>query len=474
MKKFAMMFLMAMVFVFSANFVFAGDATVEGDGAAVGIDNEITNNNAANSESNSAATATGGNATATGGNADVQVSTCNVAQGGQGGQGGSVNNSGNSSLKDSGNSKNQNTVKNSVVNEDKRNHITALPGVSGAIASLAAIKPDGEWHQLLCDEYTVAELKNMKDSSSYTNRGGFYFFNLFTSPIERTVRVKRYRGTISDDTVVRLVADHPRNKIVAEYSGNGAKGAPLSSIVAYAALEGVFDTGEYSLVVSYRARDIAKLTGIGIGSGAAAALQSSNSARAGSLSVGAIIGSSEAYTQYVYDVQVKVVKASQEAFVIAQNICFPTSAPPPPAPPEVKKPEPPCPPSCDWSKFSIQIEIWREACTHCKSPCLNNAYLRSNMANAYYDWYECAGKTDKELLRKAIVEYDRAERDILNGREPDGVKTRDMEGAQVLLHKVRYNKSLAIKELYGEEAQLSYARNNGLSAVPETYAELKR
>ena len=96
------------------------------------------------------------------------------------------------------------------------------------------------------------------------------------------------------------------------------------------------------------------------------------------------------------------------------------------------------------------------------------------MANAFYDWYECAGKTDKELLKKAIVEYDRAERDILNGREPDGVKTRDMEGAQVLLHKVRYNKSFAIKELYGEEAQLSYARNNGLSSVPETYAELKR
>lgn len=460
-----MMFLMAMVFVFSANFVFAGDATVEGDGAAVGIDNEITNNNAANSESNSTAIATGGNATATGGNADVQVSTCNVAQGGQGGQGGSVNNSGNSSVKDSGNSKNQNTVKNSVVNEDKRNHITALPGVSGAIASLAAIKPDGEWHQLLCDEYTVAELKNMKESSSYTNRGGFYFFNLFTSPIEKTVRVKRYGGTISDNTVVRLVADHPRNKIVAEYSGNGAKGAPLSSIVAYAALEGVFDTGEYSLVVSYRARDIAKLTGIGIGSGAAAALQSSNSARAGSLSVGAIIGSSEAYTQYVYDVQVKVVRASQEAFAIVQNICFPTSAPPPPTPtPEVKQPTPPQEPPCDLTKIWERIHELEREVQKCTRYCFNNLKLRYALEKAYIDLYVCSG--EKRHLDSAIYNAEVAERNYRKGYDIAAHR----EEADQVISEVWYFQAGAINVARGERAASSFAVSKKLERYPKGFA----
>jgi len=287
--------------------------------------------------------------------------------------------------------------------------------------------------------------------------------DFFWNRAEVSVMVKGLAVT-SSIRILDYYGKKPGDKVVGFARVFGKKKDITESLVGLAGKEGM-EKGANAMGVMIRVKNRTNSKGVsfGVGAGAGLYVPCNNGVGTG-VSFGAFLSS-------------VAIEDEIELTVVYLVTCEPKPCPPPPpsAPtPEVKKPEPPCPPSCDWSKFPIQIEIWREACTHCKSPCLNNAYLRSNMANAYYDWYECAGKTDKELLRKAIVEYDRAERDILNGREPDGVKTRDMEGAQVLLHKVRYNKSLAIKELYGEEAQLSYARNNGLSAVPETYAELKR
>lgn len=310
----------------------------------------------------------------------------------------------------------------SAIVTSPREHITATPGVVGGIATLAPIVSDGQWHALLCDSYTVEELKNMKDSSSYTDRGGFYFFNIFTSPIERTVRVKKYNGEVKDSAVVRLVPDFPGNRTVAEYNGTGAKGAPLSAIVAYAALEGVYDTGEYALVVEYRSRDIAQLRGLGVGSGAAAAVSSADSARAGSMSVGAIIGSSEAYAEYVYDIKVKVVKVSGEAINAAQLACYPPQpaqqTAPAPAPPVFKEEPKPAPapevkPECNLERILKEIKAAEAKIATCWRYCHSNMYERLVAARASLDAYVCTG--NRRYLADAIEHYQMAELNYIHG-----------------------------------------------------------
>jgi len=438
MKQRIMVVLMAMALVFSlSSQALAGDADASGDdnggNVALGLDN--TNNNANNLSA-----------------------AANAASDQQQEQSQQITGSGNSS--NAGNA--------SVVYTSPRNHITATPGISGSLASIQPIVADGGWHLLLCDQYTIGELKRMKDSSSYANREGFYLANLFSSPLEKTLRVGKYTGKIDDNTVVRLVPDDPGNKIVAEYEGNGAKQTPLSAIVAYAGLEGVHDTGEYSMVVYYRVRDIARLSGLGIGSGAASSVSTGNSDSSKSLSVGAIIGFSEAYAKYVYDVKVKVVRASAGALAKAQ--CVASSSPP------VVVAQP-APQTCNPQDLLQRIDFLKESAAHCKKECANNALLWKQIGDANMDLYYCTG--DRNYLGEAIYAYERSVKNCLEGKEPDGTATRKMSSAKGLLYKVHYNWSLVIRERDGRDNQIPFAQKHGLSNkgskdMPSVHADLKR
>lgn len=366
---------------------------------------------------------------------------------------------------------------------DMREHTSALPGISGSLMSLQPIVADGKWHQLLCDQYTVEELKIMKDSSSYANREGFFLSNWFSSPLEHTYRVRKFKGEISDQAIVRLVADHPGNRTLAEYEGSGAIKAPLSAMVAYAGLEGVIYTGQYAMVVTYRVRDIAHLSGVGVGSGAAAAVSSNDSGNSSALSVGAIIGWSEAYAEYVYDIKVKIVIPSAEAFAYANAQCFP------PAPPVVQQAPPPVIEKlapCDPTSLLERLEQYKKEIIWCKYPCWNNQKLRLGKGNVLMELFYCTG--NRQYLVEAIHEYGIAERDYLNGRElapgqkfgekPRGAVTPTLPEAQEALYKVHCNWSLAIRELEGRDAQASFARQKQLDIrgdrmMPTGQADLK-
>lgn len=342
----------------------------------------------------------------------------------------------------------------SAIVTSPRSHVNSIPGTVGTLLTVAPIMADGKWHTRLCDEYTVEELENMKDSSSYINREGFLLVNLFTSPIERTLRVKTFKGEVSKSAVVRLVPDLPGNKVLAVYEGSGAKGVPLDAMIAYAGLEGVHDTGELSLVVEYRARDIASLSGVGVGSGAAAAVSSADSARSGSMSVGAIVGFSEAYTKYVYDIKVKVVKASAAALAAAS--CVPTT----------QTDETPAyvPAKCSTDETWKKIKELKREVQKCTRYCYNNLTLRSALGEAYIDLYECTG--DKKFLREAIYHFEVAERNFRLGHD---ISAHQGEASQVM-NQVYYNWAGCVWETQGKKAALKFKAAKKLERIPMGFA----
>lgn len=140
---------------------------------------------------------------------------------------------------------------------------------------------------------------------------------------------------------------------------------------------------------------------------------------------------------------------------------LPTSVVPPP---QAKA----CDPGSIWAR--IQMEL--EACKHCLKPCLNNEIHRKQAGDGYEDYYYCTG--DKRFLFEAIKQYKIADRDFLNGREPDGTRTRTLKGAQDTIYKTYYNWSWAVRELYGRDAQVSFARSKGLTMMPSSINDIKR
>jgi len=106
----------------------------------------------------------------------------------------------------------------------------------------------------------------------------------------------------------------------------------------------------------------------------------------------------------------------------------------------------------------MQVSYAESFVAYCPNPCANNAMLRK-------------GTADNRLRRGdvvgAIENYEIAERDILNGREPDGTRTITIPAAQSLLHAIRYNWSFAIRMQSSEESQMAFARRVRLTVVPE-------
>ncbi|MFA5776998.1 MAG: hypothetical protein WC906_00980 [Parcubacteria group bacterium] len=160
------------------------------------------------------------------------------------------------------------------------------------------------------------------------------------------------------------------------------------------------------------------------------------------------------------------------AFVVCSvplEILFPPKSITPPAVEKSKEPEKL---KCNLDEIWARIRMHLEACLHCKTPCLNNEIHRKAAGDGFLDLYECTG--DKKYLAMAIEQYQIAERDFFNGKEPDGTPTKKLAGAQETVLKVYYNWSWAIRELNGKEAQYSFARAKELKSVPTCYTDLKR
>ncbi|MDD5396729.1 MAG: hypothetical protein PHW24_01570 [Candidatus Moranbacteria bacterium] len=239
------------------------------------------------------------------------------------------------------------------------------------------------------------------------------------------------------------------DQYVASFPVFGKKGDQLEGLIGLA-LKRAMELGATKVGILIRTVKEVNTKGLSMGTGAGAGLYiPCNSGVGTGVNFGAYI--SHTKTDDMYELNVVCLKGDfYEPPVVTEK---------------------PCPPAaCDPSWLLAQILIWDEACKHCPGPCFNNEMLRYNMGNYYVAAHDCT--KDTSYLLKAIAEYDKGERDCLNGVEPDGTKTRTMKGAQDKLKDLRYNKSWCIRLLYGVKAQHAYAKNNGLTSVPTSYADI--
>ncbi|MDD5464308.1 MAG: hypothetical protein PHP62_04105, partial [Candidatus Moranbacteria bacterium] len=147
-----------------------------------------------------------------------------------------------------------------------------------------------------------------------------------------------------------------------------------------------------------------------------------------------------------------------------------TYVPPSPATPVVKPEPAPKAVVCDPSEFFAQLEYYKQEMIWCKFYSLNNASLHFGKGTAKQELYYCEGGRNKQLLPDAIYEFEVVERNFNNGHElakgqkfgdkPKGIRTATVLEAKVVLQKARWNHSLAIRELYGSQAQYEFARQH--------------
>ncbi|MEK7598592.1 MAG: hypothetical protein AAB487_02550 [Patescibacteria group bacterium] len=135
-----------------------------------------------------------------------------------------------------------------------------------------------------------------------------------------------------------------------------------------------------------------------------------------------------------------------------------------PASPAVEKPKPEEPKPCDADKIRERISELEKKVQSCKLFCFNNLGYRRALGDAYVDLFICVG--DKENLRKAIEHYQIAERNYLQGHD---IKSHQAE-ADGIIAQVYYNWAGCIRELYGREAAMKFAREKSLERIPTGFA----
>lgn len=423
----------------------------------------------AEAKSNSVAVATGGNAkaNATGGNA-----TATGGKGGKGGTGGSAT---------GGNAYNDLTV----VNEDKREHITALPGPVGVFVNAPTVIDDGKWHPLPPKIFTVGELKQMVNSSGYWDRQGSTLDKAFTGPVKTTRHVPIAKGELDDNTKIYVFI--PDNvcwikRTLAESYGIGPYHAPLGAIQSLTILEPVLETHALGITGFYRTRKDAKSSGLSVGSGVGGSVVGNGDAQAGSMAVGAITGSASAYGKSAFDVDLEAGEIECAAPPIKEMTVIPEPTPSAEPPAEPKK-------VCNPEVFDRQVYEYEHEIKWCEFPGYNNQALRFGKGNAFVDKYYCEGGINAQLLLRAEYEYGVAERDFKNGRElaagqkfgdkPKGVLTPTLPEARELNYKVHYNWALVKRLLYRPNVEAKFARDNQLNTtgsmdMPTGYSDLKR
>lgn len=363
----------------------------------------------------------------------------------------------------------QKAVSNSGGNtyEDAKNFVTASP-LQNFVTPVTPSTPLG-WKQLGCDfivaEFSIGQLRKMAEGASFMKKRGTFWYSVFANDVEYSIFAGK-ETNLNDSAVVRIMVKAPArvngNAYLGEAEGVGRYGAPMGQIIGATVLGLVQRTGASQVVIywDYLIEGVAMSNTLGIG-----VVGSATERNAGSVAVGAAGSTTYNLTSIAYRIKAQAFMGMGGEFFSCEAPIIVVPPPPPVVEPQVK--------ACDPEKFRKELRTAEDGYKHCPKPCLNNQKHRGAAADAYARLYECTGKTDRDLLYKAIKNYEIAERDFLNGREPDGTRTRNIASAQKLMRDIYYNWSWSILVLYGEDAQTNFAKAKGLTVVPQAISELK-
>ncbi len=430
------------------------------------------------------ASATGGNANATGGNAIANP----VANGGQSAADADADADASANIGDT-TAKNETTVKGvegDVTNqniytspENKRPHIMAQPGPSGNFLGAGFITSK-DWQLFACQplfkSFTPEELEVMSEGA-----GGW-----FSSGIQKSLRIKEV-ADYDQLPVMRLdfvpvsnFGDWSSAKILGEYEYTANEPMPLGQVLAHVLFEAKKDTNTHRVVVWVKERGEVQNSGLSIGSGVAGSRLwgPGNDGTAGAIGLGGLIGTTTARTQEVYGIRVWALNDGSIDPPEGMEVCgLKVSAPVSVRATVVEEEISPQKPACDPQPIISRIKQLEEGTKNCPNDCLNNEMLRKQLGDAYLDLFYCVGNSD--ALAKAIAEYENAEKNFLEGREPNGARTSTLQGAQEILYKAHYNSALAIRELHGRDAEISFAQFKKLSergdhTMPTEKNDIKR
>jgi len=362
-------------------------------------------------------------------------------------------------------------IKNTYNNINKRNQITAQPGVSGSFVGAPMIQPSKDWQLFTCQpffkSFTNEELRVMSKGA-----GGF-----FSSGIQKSMRIEEVES-YDESTIVRLdwIPFGPNDKVLGEFEYQADEPMPLGNALSHVLLQAKKETNTHRVVVWIRIKGIAKNSGFSIGSGAGAARLwgPDMDATAGALAIGGLIGTTSAYVEEEWAIRVLALNDGEINPPAGVEVCGLTVSAPTS---QVEVQEEEIEPACDPQPIISRIKQLEEGTKNCPTDCLNNEMLRKQMGDAYLDLFYCTG--DKDALVKAIAEYKKAEKNFLEGREPNGTRTSTLQGAQDILYKAHYNSALAILELSGPDAETSFAQfeklgKRGDGLMPENKNDIKR
>lgn len=325
--------------------------------------------------------------------------------------------------------------------------------------------PGGDWklyHSAVYSYFTAEEVGRMKLK--------FQFSDLWPGNWKTRLHVSMIGARISGNPVgISMMNYWPKfevnkgDKVIMSINVNGDANIPEESFLGMAASTCMEEAGSSRFAIMTKLNSDAVSTGFSVSIGGAVAQASGTKGATGTGGgqIGTIRGSVEQRGEFEVlcmndgplDIFRGTIRIEQRTTPVVQ-------------PPAVEL-------VCDWTIFERRIIALKEAVKHCKKPCLNNELLRKQIGDAYVQWFNCTGKTNPGLLRKAAEHYAIGERDFLNGREPDGTKTRSMQNAQELVYQIRYNWSWCVYMLDGYDHAMTFAGVRGLSSAPEHFEELK-
>lgn len=428
MKK-LMVLIAILAMVLSINTVFADETKVDVKSEMHQTTNVTTNANA-NASASASASATGG----AGGH------------GGAGGAGGSVGNVSTGDVNNNIEGDKINVEGDDIKIENPRQFLNA-PEYPGFVSSGVAVINDG-W-KIYCppghESFTAEELERMSKSSEPSD---IFFWNW-----EKRVRITNIGNPLpskNKDTPIFCMNPVPAEKPLAIVRVMGRSGWSEEAFRAKASLECFNKYGSTRVPVLFQNHKDSLTRGRSLGLGGAAAQVSS--AEGTVAAVGGQIGDnrvrSEEYPEFEalclgdgYDI------VSQTTQIVA--------------------------PSCDSSPIYTRINQLLEGVKHCcKDECLNNELLWKQIGDAYIDLYVCTGDkkfllgTNKKLPDGASLAYARSEKNFLEGKEPDGTRTRDLEGAQEIVREARYNWAGCIYEIHGHEKAMEFKEQKNLERIP--------
>lgn len=137
------------------------------------------------------------------------------------------------------------------------------------------------------------------------------------------------------------------------------------------------------------------------------------------------------------------------------------------SPPAVEKPKPelkPEKPGCDMDRIWKKIHELEQKVQKCTRFCFDNLGYRADWGEDDIELFVCTGS--RQYLREAIEQYKIAEHNYLHGYD---IKIHKAE-TDGIIAQVYYNWAGCIRELYGREAAMKFAREKKLERIPTGFA----